>query len=99
MTTLLADLAAFPIRFGRRPAASRTDRLVEGDVRRLPRDAVLRVERPLGRTVRCIDGSLWITFDGDRRDVIVNAGGEHRCERGTMLMIQALGASAELRIA
>jgi hypothetical protein len=98
MTTLLADFAAIPFRFGRRPIARRIEHLVQSDVRRLPRDAVLRVERPLRRTVRCIDGCVWITFDGDRRDVILDAGSEHRCDRGTTLIIQALGASADLRI-
>jgi hypothetical protein len=98
MTTLLADFADIPFRFGRRPIARRMEHLVHSDVRRLTRDAVLRVERPLGRTVRCVDGCVWITFDGDRRDVILDAGSEHRCDRGTALMIQALGASADLSI-
>lgn len=98
MPTLLAVFVALPLRFGRHPQAVRADRRSRSDVRRLPQDAVLRVQRPLGRTVRCLEGCLWITFDGDMRDVILEAGREHHCDRGTMLMIQALGASAQLCI-
>jgi hypothetical protein len=63
----------------------------------LPTGRFIRVQRPLGRDVHCDKGSLWLTFDGDPRDVILIAGQAHRCDRNTRLIVQALD-EARLRI-
>lgn len=51
---------------------------------------VLRVQRPLGREVYCDSGTLWLTFDHDLRDVILEAGQTYRCQRNTLMIMQAL---------
>ncbi len=58
--------------------------------RMLARHALLRVQQPLGRTVRCGSGSLWLSFDGDPRDVILAAGQAHRCDRNSLLLVEGL---------
>lgn len=63
----------------------------------LPERQFIGVLRPLGREVHCDSGSLWLTFDGDSRDVILVAGQAHRCDRDTRLIVQALD-EARLRI-
>jgi hypothetical protein len=97
MTTLTADFVAAPARFWRRRAVP-SPRVETGPSRRLPADRVLRVERPLGQTVRCVEGCVWLTFDGDSRDVVLEAGSEHRCDRNARLLVQAIGGEARLRI-
>lgn len=44
------------------------------DAHRLGKGEVRRVRRPLGRRVECLSGVLWVTQDGDRRDVVLEAG-------------------------
>jgi hypothetical protein len=51
----------------------------------------------MGRIVRCISGSLWLSFDGDPRDVVLAAGQAHRCDRNTPLFVEGL-EDAKLRI-
>jgi hypothetical protein len=97
-TTQTATVAAISFRLPRWATALRNDCLARDHTRKLPADAVLRVERPLGQTVACLDGSVWITFDGDCRDVILSAGSQLVCDRNTTLMVQALDGCAKLRI-
>lgn len=99
MRTLTATVAAIPFRLPHWATALRNDSLAHDPTRMLPANAVLRVERPLGRKVACLDGSVWVTFDGDRRDVILSAGSQLVCDRNTTLMVQALDGGAKLRIA
>ncbi len=65
-------------------------------VLRLERGAVHRIRRPLGRTITCESGALWLTFDHHPIDVVLQAGESHRCTRTTLLLIQAL-ETARLR--
>jgi hypothetical protein len=58
---------------------------------------VLRVHRPLGREVHCDSGTLWLTFDHDLRDVVLEAGQTYRCQLNTLMIMQALD-DARLRI-
>jgi hypothetical protein len=47
--------------------------------------------RPLGVTVECLKGSVWITIDGDSRDVILGAGESTILDREQRTLIMALG--------
>ena len=66
--------------------------------RRLEAKATLWVARPLGRTVTCETGTLWLTFDNEPLDVVLEAGQSHRCEKASKLAIHAL-AAARLTVA
>lgn len=52
---------------------------------------IREVSRPLGVTVECLKGSVWVTIDGDSRDVILGAGQSLRLDRDRRTLIMALG--------
>jgi len=47
-----------------------------------------------GGTIECIDGCIWLTQDGDCRDVLLEAGQFHVTDRGARLLIHAMACSA-----
>lgn len=59
-------------------------------VRELEAGAIVGIARPLGRTIYCAAGTLWLTFDNEAQDVIVEAGQSHRCAKSSKLLIQAM---------
>ncbi len=71
------------------PAAPTTQRLGTG--------ATTWLQRPLGRSISCESGTLWLTFDGEPQDIILEAGESHRCASSAKLAIHAL-APAALRV-
>lgn len=56
--------------------------------------ATLVVAQPLGATVTCGSGSLWITHDGDVRDVVISAGERHTCDRASRMLVFGLENSS-----
>ena len=60
---------------------------------RLDKGATTWIARPLGRTIRCEAGTLWLTFDGDPQDLILEAGQSHRCDKASKLGIHAMNAA------
>lgn len=83
--------------------ARTTDRPADSNVQKpcatrvLARDSFLRLPHPLGCIVRCDSGVVWLTFDGDPRDVILRSGQMHRCDRNALLTLQGL-EDARLRL-
>jgi hypothetical protein len=59
----------------------------------LDKGATAWIEKPFGREVVCVAGTLWLTFDGEPQDVILEAGESHRCTQGSKLAIHALAAA------
>jgi len=59
----------------------------------LARGATAWVEQPLGREVRCDSGTLWLTFDREPQDLILEAGESHHCEHSSRLAIHAMSAA------
>jgi len=53
-----------------------------------PRDT-LTLDAARGALVRCLDGLVWITQDGDRADHIVAAGDSFRVDRDGPVIVQA----------
>lgn len=52
-----------------------------------------------GWTVRALDGSVWITQDGDIRDVVISAGQSFVLNRNTPALLSAFGkAHISLRL-
>jgi hypothetical protein len=60
---------------------------------RLPANSTLWIARPLGRTVRCEAGTLWLTFDGEPQDLILEPGQSLVCAKPSRLGIHALSAA------
>ena len=44
------------------------------DTRPLAKGRIRRVHRALGRRIECVTGSLWVTQDGDPRDIVLAPG-------------------------
>jgi Protein of unknown function (DUF2917) len=60
----------------------------------IDKGATLVVGHPLGATVTCGSGSLWITHDGDVRDVVISAGESHTCDRASRMLVFGLETSS-----
>jgi Protein of unknown function (DUF2917) len=60
----------------------------------LDRHATFWVIQPLARQIRCDAGVLWLTFDGEVRDVVLEAGQTHLCQNDAPLAIHALQQGA-----
>ena len=75
-----------------RPAAA------TAPVRTLKAGTTLAVSHPRGQRIDCLRGSLWLTFDGEPRDVVLDAGQSHMAEGDSRLLVYGLEA-AEFRIA
>jgi hypothetical protein len=56
----------------------------------LGRSVIFPVSDPLGRTVECLHGVLWLTFDGDRRDIELAANETFVADRAQRMLVQAL---------
>ena len=46
-----------------------------------------------GGRIECTDGTVWLTHDGDCRDVVLEAGQSHMADRDSRLVIYALSSS------
>lgn len=66
-------------------AAPTTDALSQG--------ATLVIARPAGVAVHCRRGSLWLTHDGDCRDIVLLAGESYVGDSGRRLLVHALEES------
>lgn len=51
------------------------------------------LRQPMTRDINCLEGTLWLTFDGVRKDIILEAGQSYRCDCASRLAIQALDAA------
>lgn len=67
-------------------------------VRQLDKYATACIAHPMGRTITCNAGTLWLTIDNDPLDVILDAGQSHHCDTASKLLIHAL-ADARLSVA
>jgi hypothetical protein len=56
----------------------------------LHKNATLVVLDPMGVTVECTQGSLWLTHDGDCKDVILEAGQRYSSTTRARLLVHAL---------
>jgi hypothetical protein len=63
-------------------------------VRRVAARTTVWIARPQGRTIRCEAGRLWLSFDGEARDVVLDAGESHLCTLAAPLAIHGLTAAA-----
>lgn len=64
----------------------------------LDKDSLLKLQDVQGSGVAVFSGCLWITQDGDLRDIFVEAGDSFRFDRPGRVLIQALSDSQLLRL-
>jgi Protein of unknown function (DUF2917) len=67
-------------------------------VHQLPQAHTMTLAEPLGHALVCLAGCIWITQDGDPRDVVINAGQVFTPDRNRRTLIHALEAS-QVRVA
>jgi hypothetical protein len=101
----LNPLAAVPfngwLRVMRTPgtvAARRITCAVQGPMT-IDKGATLVIERASGASgasVACVSGSLWITHDGDVKDIFIEAGDTYRSDRASRMLVHGLAASLAL---
>jgi len=56
----------------------------------LPKGAIHRVPKGRGQRIESLHGSLWVTIDNDRRDILVNPGQGFSIDRDGDTLISAL---------
>jgi hypothetical protein len=64
--------------------------------RLLAKGKIRRVHDALGRRVECLSGSLWITQDGDSRDIVLSPGEAFDFDRRGDALVSALDESRYL---
>jgi hypothetical protein len=55
---------------------------------------VLKVRDGIGHTIICHSGTVWVTQDRDRRDIVLGAGESFALDRNGLALVQALEQSA-----
>ncbi len=63
------------------------------DSRTLAKGRIRRVPHALGHRVECVTGVLWITQDGDPRDIVLEPGGTFTFDMRGDALISALDDS------
>jgi hypothetical protein len=58
---------------------------------RLVRGQTLKVVDALGSTIRCNEGSVWITEENLPEDVVLEAGASYRLSRKGLALVHAFG--------
>ncbi len=69
--------------------------LING-ARSLDKGSIRHVHARAGRRVECLSGSLWITQDGDRRDIVLTAGEAFDFDRRGDALLSAFADSRYL---
>lgn len=74
------------------------DRHLASNLAILEARGMLILPDPRGHRIDCIDGTLWITQDRDRRDVLLTDGETFVFDRPGRAIVQALGSGAALAL-
>ena len=59
----------------------------------LRKDQIIHLQHGLGQRVESLQGTVWITIDNDRRDIIVASGEGFTIDRGGETLIHAVDAA------
>lgn len=88
-TMLFTDrLQSRPVRKEDLPSATK------GNIVRLRADQHLQLRGAIGSTVHAIDGTVWITQDGDIRDIVLEAGQSFIIDRPSNTLLTPLDKAA-----
>lgn len=60
----------------------------------LKRNQIVKVRGGLGHTIACDSGTLWLTQEGDMRDIILHAGDSFTLDHSGPALVQALEPGA-----
>jgi hypothetical protein len=64
--------------------------------RSLAKGRIRHLAAQAGRSVECLSGSIWITQDGDRRDIVLGPGEAFAFDRRTDALLSAFDDSRYL---
>lgn len=59
-------------------------------IQEIAKAGIFEVKQALGFTIECLEGSVWITLDGDLRDLVLDAGQSCKIDSERRALIQAL---------
>ena len=62
----------------------------------LAKNQIRRIDSAIGAQIQCLYGNLWLTQDGDPRDIILEPGDEYRFERDAVTYVSALSDASFL---
>ena len=65
----------------------------------LRKGQIHRLRSAAGRRVECLNGVIWITQDGDRRDIVLEAGDAFTFDRDDDVLLSALADSRYVLLA
>ena len=80
------------------PAARRPATAAAQPSQALHKNATLVMRHPMSVTVQCVQGSLWLTHDGDCKDIILAPGEWYCSAKPQRLLVHALQPS-QVRLA
>ena len=63
------------------------------DTKTLAKGRIRRVHHPVGQRVECVSGTLWVTQDGDLRDIVLAPGESFAFDHRGDALISALADS------
>lgn len=56
----------------------------------IQRGAIWELPRPMGFQIECLNGTVWITHDGDCKDIVLEAGQSHTVDSHGRILAYAL---------
>lgn len=63
-------------------------------VQTIDKGTIFVVSQPAGKTLTCVSGSVWITHDGDLKDVVISEGDSYTVVRPSRMLVSGLEASS-----